>query len=208
MNKIELSIINGLNASNGVHGNWKLFANRKVSNTMKLNEKETKVYNALECFLTENALVTTVLPITKFTTMFVDFSNEKLIELPSVLVDVKTIEKCLKFYFLNNHLNLNRYFCLCMNENDDKIYIASVCRESGIYVISEKKASDENDDDNTTENENNDAEILLKISTLLNSVYSLAKDLDDNTKENITKEFIQSMGIKKDIEIIKNSAIV
>ena len=207
MNKIEKSIVNGLNGVTSSNGAWKLFSSRNVNSNMELkNEKEKKLYSALCEFLSDKDTSISVLPCNKFTTMFIDWSNEKLIELPSVLVDVKMIEKCLKFYFLENHLTLNRYFCLCMHENDDKVYITSVCRESAIYRIKEveSKETEETEEESATTEEGN---TLLKIATLLNSVYALSKDLDNTTKKSIVDDFIKSMKVVEVAEVVKKSAI-
>ena len=119
---------------------------------------------------------------------------------------VKLIEKCLKFYFLENHLTLNRYFCLCMHEGDEKVYITSVCRESAIYRIKEveSKETEETEEESAATEEGN---TLLKIATLLNSVYALSKDLDNVTKKSIVDDFIKSMKVIEVAEVVKKSAI-
>ena len=191
MNKIEKSIVDSLNGVTSRNGNWKLFSSRYVSSTMELkSDKDKKLYNAISEFLSDKDNTISVLPIKQFKSMFIDFSNDKLIESIGKIITEKDIEKALKYYFLENHLKLNRYFALAMSEKDtNNVYIVSVCRESGIYQIKEKT---ENDDEKT---ENDD--VLLKIATLLNSVYALSKDLDNETKKTIVAEFNNAMAIKE-----------
>ena len=191
MNKIEKSIVDSLNGVTSRSGNWKLFSSRYVSSNMELkSDKDKKLYNAISEFLSDKDSTISVLPIKQFKSMFIDFSNDKLIENIGKIITEKDIEKALKYYFLENHLKLNRYFALAMNEKDtNNVYIVSVCRESGIYQIKDKT---ESDDDKT---ENND--VLLKIATLLNSVYALSKDLDNETKKTIVAEFNNAMAIKE-----------
>ena len=199
MNKIEKSIVDGLNNVTSRKGNWKLFASRKVSASMKLNEKESKVYNALSEYLLDNDTSICVLPTTKFTTMLLDWTNEKLIELPSVLVDIKTLEKCLKYYWLENHLKLHRYFAIAMNENDDKLYIVSVCCESGIYQL--KDTSDktsENASENDDENATNENDTMSKIAKHISDIVRLSKDFATSDKLEIVNQ-LSSM-LKVDVK--------
>ena len=199
MNKIEKSIIDSLNGVTCRNGNWKLFASRKVSSNMKLNDKEIKVYNALCEFLSDKDTTISVLPTSKFTTMLVDWTNEKLIENLSTLVDIKTLEKCLKFYFLNNHLSLNRYFCLSVNNTDDKLYIVSVCRESGIYQIKENVTTDSDTVESDT-TENND---LQKIAKYLNDIARLAKDFSNTDKIEVIKNLEKLLNVNATVSVIK-----
>lgn len=198
MNKIEKSIIDGLNNVTSRNGNWKLFSNRYVSSTMKLkSDREKQLYQVVSNFLNENKDTINVLPIDGFTTQFVKWDNGKVLESINTLVTVKEVERCLKMYFLNNHLNLNRYFAIAVNncENDNNVYIVSVCRESGIYQIKEKTS------ENKTTSENDNSEVdeitanLLKISTLINSVASLASSLDNDTKKSIVAELAEKLNV-------------
>lgn len=207
MNKIEKSIVDSLNGVTSHKGNWKLFSSRCVNSNMELkSEKEKKLYNVLSEFLSDKDININVLPIAKFKTMFVDWSNEKTIESINTLVTESNIEKCLKKYFLENHLKLNRYFALAMSEKDtNNIYIVSVCRESGIYQIKEKTEKEESENENLKKPEDN--ETLLKIATLLNSVYALSKDLDNETKKNIITEFNNAMNFKENAIVNKKRNI-
>ena len=203
MNKIEKSIVDGLNGITSRSGNWKLFANRKVSESMKLSEKETKVYNALVDFLTDKDTTISVLPSSRFTAMLIDWSNEKLIELPSALVDIKTLEKCLKYYFLQNHLTLNRYFCLAMNNSDEKIYIVSVCRESGIYQIKESASSDTSEE--SSEVVDSDNSTMGKISGHISDIVRLSKDMTTEEKIDIVKTLEKLLEVKATTTVIKKT---
>lgn len=207
MNKIEKSIIDSLNGVTSRTCDWKLFASRKVSSTMKLTDRENKVYNALCEFLSEKDTSISVLPCNKFITMLVDWGNDKLIENMSTLVDIKTIEKCLKFYFLNNHLQLHRYFALSMNSKDEKIYIVSVCRESGIYQIKENTTSDtslENDtsDDIDTTSDNSN---MSKISKHIADIVRLSKDFSNVEKIDIVKTLEKLLEVNATVNVTKKT---
>lgn len=198
MNKIEKSIIDGLNNVTNRNGNWKLFSSRYVNSNMELkSDREKSLYQVVSNYLNENRDTINVLPIDRFTTQFVKWDNGKVLESINTLVTVKEIEKCLKFYFLENHLELNRYFALSVNncENDNNVYIVSVCRESGIYQIKEKtsenKTTSENDTSEVDEVTNN----LLKISTLINSIASLSSGLDNDTKKSIVTELTNKLEV-------------
>ena len=200
MNKIEKRIIDSLNGITSRNCNWKLFSSRYVNSEFELKtEKEKKFYSVLCDFLRDKDTTITMLPISKFTTMFIDWNNEKVIENISTLIDIKLIEKCLKMYFLEFHLELNRYFCLASNnsENDNNIYIVSVCRESGIYQIKDKTEKSD-----TTEN-NDQAVLLAKISNLLNSVVSMSTELDNSIKSDIVKSFSNLMLASENKEVDK-----
>lgn len=205
MNKIEKSIVDSLNGVTNKVTNWKLFTSRYVSSEFELKtDKEKKFYSVLCDFLRDKDTTITMLPISKFTTMFIDWNNEKVIENVSSLIDIKLIEKCLKMYFLEFHLELNRYFCLASNnsENDNNIYIVSVCRESGIYQIKDKTEKS-----GTAENDNQ-ALLLAKISNLLNSVVSLSSELDNTIKTDIVKSFSDLMlpsANTENVQLVKNA---
>lgn len=204
MNKIEKSILDSLNGVTSRTCDWKLFASRKVSSTMKLTDKENKVYNALCEFLSEKDTSISVLPCNKFITMLVDWTNDKLIENITSLVDIKTIEKCLKFYFLNNHLQLHRYFALSMNSKDDKIYIVSVCRESGIYQIKENTTS-ENEVENTSENDTSENDNMSKIAKHISDIVRLSKDFSNVDKVDIVKTLEKMLEVNATVNVTKKT---
>lgn len=198
MNKIEKSIVDGLNNVTSRNGNWKLFSSRFVNPNMELkSDRERQLYQVISNYLDDNKNNINILPIDRFTTQFVKWDNGKVLESINTLVTVKEIEKCLKFYFLENHLELNRYFALSVNncESDNNVYIVSVCRESGIYQIKEKtsenKTTSENDASEVDEVTNN----LLKISTLINSIASLSIGLDNDTKKSIINELASKLEV-------------
>ena len=198
MNKIEKSIVDGLNNVTSRSGNWKLFSSRFVNPNMELkSDRERQLYQVISNYLDDNKNNINILPIDRFTTQFVKWDNGKVLESINTLVTVKDIEKCLKFYFLENHLELNRYFALSVNncDSDNNVYIVSVCRESGIYQIKEKtsenKTTSENDASEVDEVTNN----LLKISTLINSIASLSTGLDNDTKKSIINELASKLEV-------------
>lgn len=198
MNKIEKSIVDGLNNVTSRNGNWKLFSSRFVNSDMELkSDRERQLYQVISNYLNDNKNNINILPIDRFTTQFVKWDNGKVLESINTLVTVKEVEKCLKFYFLENHLELNRYFALSVNncESDNNVYIVSVCRESGIYKIKEKtsenKTTSENDTSEVDEVTNN----LLKISTLINSIASLSTGLDNDTKKSIINELASKLEV-------------
>lgn len=210
LNAMEQSIVDGLNGITSSNGAWKLFSTRYVKSDFELkSDKEKKLYSAIVEFLTDADNTVSVLPCAKFTTLFVNWSNEKLIELPGILVDAKMIEKCLKYYWLKNHLTLNRYFALAMKKNDDKVYIVSVCRESAIYQL--KESAETSADDSDGENPGvADTDDLLKINTLLNSISSLAKSFDNDTKKEIVNSLASLLNVsntsnKAELQIVKNA---
>lgn len=208
MNKIEKSIVDSLNGVTSRTCDWKLFSSRKVNSTMELkSDKEKKLYNALCEFLTDKDTTISVLPCNKFSTMFVDWCNDKLIENINVIVDIKLLEKCLKYYFLENHLELNRYFAIAMNSNDDKLYIVSVCRESGIYQIKENTTSDtslENDtsDDIDTTSDNSN---MAKISKHIADIVRLSKDFSNVDKIDIIKTLEKMLEVNATVNVTKKT---
>lgn len=191
MNKIETSIINGLNGVTNKKCEWKLFSSRYVNSTMELKtDKEKKLYTAIEKYLFDRDTSITVLPIKSFITMFVKWDNGKLIENVSTLVTVKDIEKCLKYYYLKNHLTLNRYFCLTVNSSSDNtVFITSVCRESGIYSIKEKNDTTEND---TTENK----DTMDKIADMINNINLLCRGMSIDDKKQVVSMLEKSLNLK------------
>lgn len=211
LNAMEQSIVDGLNGITSSNGAWKLFSTRYVKSNFELkSDKEKKLYSAIVEFLSDKDTSISVLPCNKFTTLFIDWSNEKLIELPGILVDVKMIEKCLKYYWLKNHLTLNRYFALAMKENDDKVYIVSVCRESAIYQLKESAETSADDSDSENSETSEETKNLLKINSLLNSVASLAKSFDNDTKKEIVNSLASLLNVsntsnKAELQIIKNA---
>jgi hypothetical protein len=141
--------------------------------------------------------------------MFVDWCNDKLIENVSVIVDVKLLEKCLKYYFLEHHLELNRYFAIAMNSKDDKLYIVSVCRESGIYQIKENAASDtslENDtsDDLDTTSDNSN---MAKISKHIADIVRLSADFSTTDKIDIVKTLEKMLEVNATTSVVKKSKL-
>ena len=207
MNKIEKSIIDSLNGVTSRKCDWKLFSSRKVNSTMELkSDKEKKLYNTLCEFLTDKDTTISVLPCNKFSTMFVDWCNDKLIENVSVIVDVKLLEKCLKYYFLENHLQLNRYFAIAMNSNDDKLYIVSVCRESGIYQIKESdKSCNPGEEDNSENEDTSENDNMSKIAKHISDIVRLSKDFSNVDKIDIVKTLEKMLEVNATINVTKKT---
>ena len=201
MNKIEKSIIDSLNNVTSKKCDWKLFSTRYVKNDMNLNDRELKVYNSLSEFLAGKDTTITTIPAARFISMFIDWNNSKLIELPSVLVDIKTIEKCLKYYFLKNHLELYRYFCLSMNKKENVLYIVSVCRESGIYQIKENAAAN-NETENAAAADNSN---ISKISGHVSNIATLAANMTASEKIEIIKNLEKLLNVNATTTIIKKN---
>ena len=208
MNKIEKSIIDGLNGVTSRVTDWKLFSSRKVNSNMELkSDKEKKLYNALCEYLADKDNTISVLPCNKFSTMFIDWCNDKLIENISVIVDIKLLEKCLKYYFLENHLQLNRYFAIAMNSKDDKLYIVSVCRESGIYQIKENATSDtslENDISDDVDNINDNSN-MSKISKHIADIVRLSADMSTTDKIDIVKTLEKMLEVNATVNVSKKT---
>lgn len=205
MNKIEKSILDSLNGVTSRACDWKLFSSRKVNSTMELkSDKEKKLYNALCEYLADKDTTISVLPCNKFSTMFVDWCNDKLIENISVIVDVKLLEKCLKYYFLENHLQLNRYFAIAMNSKDDKLYIVSVCRESGIYQIKENTTS-ENEVENTSEVDTSENNTMSKIAKHISDIVRLSKDFSNVEKIDIVKTLEKMLEVNATVNVTKKT---
>ena len=200
MNAIENSLINSLNMARGKKGNWKVFSSMVIKSNLKLNDKEEKLYQVVKSYLEkeENKTFTT-LPTDKFKSILIQWDNGKVFESVNTLITEKELDRVLKFYFKETFLNAgNRCYCLAMNEKDTKhVYIVNVSKSCGVYKFEEKKedTTENETTEETTETTENDT--LLKIATLLNSVYALSKDLDNDTKKSIIEEFVKSMGIKE-----------
>ena len=207
MNKIEKSIIDSLNGVTSRKGNWKLFSSRYVSSKMELKtEKDKTIYSELCNFLSNEDNTISVLPIKSFKTMFIDFSDEKVIESIGKIVTEKDIEKALKYYFLENHLTLNRYFCLAMNENDDSnVYITSVCRESGIYKIKENELPSNSENEDNENVENSDNSVMVKITKHLNDIARLAKEFDNADKVDIVKTLEKLLEVNATVNVTKKN---
>lgn len=214
MNAIEKSIIDGLNGVTSRKGIWKLFSSRYVSSTMELKtEKDKALYSAISEFLSDKDTTITTLPIKKFKSMFIDFSNDKLIESIGKIVTEKDIEKALKFYFKENHLKLNRYFCLAMNSKDkDNVYIVSVCRESGIYKFRESELTSGNE----SENEEDTSDIkkmgldssnsdMVKIAGHITDIARLSKDFNKADKIDIIKALEKMLEVNATVNVSKKS---
>lgn len=207
MNKIEKSILDSLNGVTSRTCDWKLFSSRKVNSTMELkSDKEKKLYNALCEYLADKDTTISVLPCNKFSTMFIDWCNDKLIENINVIVDVKLLEKCLKYYFLENHLQLNRYFAIAMNSKDDKLYIVSVCRESGIYQIKENTTSDTSLENDTSDDiDTSDNSNMAKISKHIADIVRLSADMSTTDKIDIVKTLEKMLEVNATVNVTKKT---
>ena len=207
MNKIEKSILDSLNGVTSRTCDWKLFSSRKVNSTMELkSDKEKKLYNALCEYLADKDTTISVLPCNKFSTMFIDWCNDKLIENINVIVDVKLLEKCLKYYFLENHLQLNRYFAIAMNSKDDKLYIVSVCRESVIYQFKENTTSDTSLENDTSDDiDTSDNSNMAKISKHIADIVRLSADMSTTDKIDIVKTLEKMLEVNATVNVTKKT---